>query len=821
MILRRLRLTRFGRFTEGEWEFAPGLTVIRGPNEAGKSTMREAIVRLLLPGKKVDTTDSGFLALQSWGSDRRFVLECEFEAAGGRYALTRDFEAGRVELSCADSGQIVTDEPAVAERLWELVGASSREVYETTACLAQQEFVRLEAGEKVAELLQQTVVGSGAQTGAQAVLGQLDGEIGGLTRGLGRPAKNPGPIRATMDRIEGLREEIGELRPIVERAGEATDRIERARERIAQIEQELGQAVRVRERAEERRKLEEQSAAVTGEFRALDGRARKARELSERAAAIEERLAGLPQVSREQVEEMAKLIDETQRAQERAPEAEEAAKAAAEEAEAALARVREVEDRAPDEKTVEEIRSLERDVKEIAEDARQADDLAADAESDLASARAAASAQSRWLVAAGALIVVGAGLALGLGEVWPWLIAAAGLGVGVMGSLRGPRMAVDEAERRHGEASRRAEDLRAKLSAAREELARLLESANVPDAEALACRAQQSRAIIEEARGRHSAASAVASTAIEAAERARQEAEITGARLHHRLEQFGAESPEAFLQTAGEVLGLRDEREKHLRELRGVLGKETLEEIEGRMSELSAERMGLQQRIESEEMRWAALDAEKFEELQSRIEALEDERESLRAEIDGARGAADHPDADPEQVRRLEEQRAAAEEALERLQERRDALALARELLAQAHEETLAQAIDVLEPRTSELLRRITGGRYCEVGFDRATLEPSVHSAEKGCAVDPDDELSCATREQVYVAARLALTRLLWPEECPPIMLDDPFVNFDPARREEALRIVRSVAESNQVLLFTCQELYDHAADLVIELPEP
>ncbi len=48
-------------------------------------------------------------------------------------------------------------------------------------------------------------------------------------------------------------------------------------------------------------------------------------------------------------------------------------------------------------------------------------------------------------------------------------------------------------------------------------------------------------------------------------------------------------------------------------------------------------------------------------------------------------------------------------------------------------------------------------------------------------------------------------------------MLDDPLVNFDPARREQALRIIGSLAGEAQVLLFTCSDLYDDAAK-VIEL---
>lgn len=90
-----------------------------------------------------------------------------------------------------------------------------------------------------------------------------------------------------------------------------------------------------------------------------------------------------------------------------------------------------------------------------------------------------------------------------------------------------------------------------------------------------------------------------------------------------------------------------------------------------------------------------------------------------------------------------------------------------------------------------------------------------------GRGADPRTELSCATREQVYLAARLALTRLLWPDELPPIMLDDPFVNFDAQRRRQAVQVVCELAAGAQVLLFTCDEDYDEFADAVIVLPGP
>ena len=93
----------------------------------------------------------------------------------------------------------------------------------------------------------------------------------------------------------------------------------------------------------------------------------------------------------------------------------------------------------------------------------------------------------------------------------------------------------------------------------------------------------------------------------------------------------------------------------------------------------------------------------------------------------------------------------------------------------------------------------------------RAQIAPSVG----------DPSLSCATREQVFLAARLAIVDMLWPEGGPPLLLDDPLVNFDPARREAALEVIREAAQRHQVILFTCAHDYDHIAAHMVEMPSP
>ena len=67
------------------------------------------------------------------------------------------------------------------------------------------------------------------------------------------------------------------------------------------------------------------------------------------------------------------------------------------------------------------------------------------------------------------------------------------------------------------------------------------------------------------------------------------------------------------------------------------------------------------------------------------------------------------------------------------------------------------------------------------------------------------DELSRGTREQLFLALRLALI-VSFEKEIEPlsIVLDDILVNFDRNRKEAALKVLEEFAADRQVLLFEC-----------------
>jgi uncharacterized protein YhaN len=90
------------------------------------------------------------------------------------------------------------------------------------------------------------------------------------------------------------------------------------------------------------------------------------------------------------------------------------------------------------------------------------------------------------------------------------------------------------------------------------------------------------------------------------------------------------------------------------------------------------------------------------------------------------------------------------------------------------------------------------------------------------------DELSRATKDQLFLVQRLEIASLLAPSKGrAPLLLDDPFAHYDSGRLRFGLEVVAEAALERQIILFSeDDELAALAGDLcedchVIELGPP
>lgn len=192
--------------------------------------------------------------------------------------------------------------------------------------------------------------------------------------------------------------------------------------------------------------------------------------------------------------------------------------------------------------------------------------------------------------------------------------------------------------------------------------------------------------------------------------------------------------------------------------------------------------------------------------IEAEILAKEQRVRELTAEVSGLRSSIrNEEDRTPEEV--LREKQAIEEElAYRRLQ--LAAIQLAQEASEQAYKEMRERFSPQLQAYASEYLERITEGRYRRliVKSDEKDMILEVFDEDEGRAIE-GEYLSGAAYEQIYLALRLGMIRILDPDHRLPLLFDDILVQFDLDRERACLELFNDLAaEGRQIIYFTCSE---------------
>lgn len=222
-----------------------------------------------------------------------------------------------------------------------------------------------------------------------------------------------------------------------------------------------------------------------------------------------------------------------------------------------------------------------------------------------------------------------------------------------------------------------------------------------------------------------------------------------------------------------------------------------------RVSEISVEEEGHSKEKEN----FARVDFEvsrekQLEELQQRlrkiqyiIEAAYRKKVHLEQEIREKRKKREDLLEKEEQLYVLKEQFASESLKYERLKMTRKYLAKAKAAYLIKYRNPLMQAF-------SGYFEMISGENPEHYKMD-ANLELTV--SEYGCQRE-SRYYSAGWKDLMGICMRMALVDVMFLEEKPFFIMDDPFVNFDKEKTQAALDFVRAVGEEYQILYFTCHE---------------
>src|SRR5688572_16520020 len=203
MIITRLRLANFRRHRALDLQFGPGLNVVRGANEAGKSTVQRAIEMALFrrptfSGNELDDT-------RPWQDPAAEpVIDLEFTDDGRAGTIHKAFAGGKGTVTMTLGDETYNDPARVDQKVIALTGIPSEKFFRASASVHHQELTGLAQDENtLRDRLQQSM--SGADRGTHAARRKLEEAI---RRYRTEGAKNPGYLKVMRAEVERLGEQV-------------------------------------------------------------------------------------------------------------------------------------------------------------------------------------------------------------------------------------------------------------------------------------------------------------------------------------------------------------------------------------------------------------------------------------------------------------------------------------------------------------------------------------------------------------------------------------------------------------------------------------
>ncbi len=233
-------------------------------------------------------------------------------------------------------------------------------------------------------------------------------------------------------------------------------------------------------------------------------------------------------------------------------------------------------------------------------------------------------------------------------------------------------------------------------------------------------------------------------------------------------------------------LNLQGKRREALRRLQRLSGPgERLESLKEELRNTDIHSIQAEALRAEEELKSVT---ERIDGLNRELGSIQNDRERLIGEEESSKLRVEHH-------RLLEKMRGHAREWTVR--------AIAENLLKEARRKFERERQPDVVRHSAGFFRGITEGRYETVFSPLGKSEIHVTDSEGGSK--RPDQLSRGTREQLFLSLRFGLIRDLGQRsETLPVIVDEALVNFDPIRGMRAASAFMDLAQTNQVLVFTC-----------------
>jgi DNA repair exonuclease SbcCD ATPase subunit len=188
-------------------------------------------------------------------------------------------------------------------------------------------------------------------------------------------------------------------------------------------------------------------------------------------------------------------------------------------------------------------------------------------------------------------------------------------------------------------------------------------------------------------------------------------------------------------------------------------------------------------------------DFSELEELQKEVELLKQRRVELQTSIKTTTELVESPEEIKEKVDAIEQN-------ISNLKNKIEEYELAYKFLGLAETEVHQKFTPAMEKNCKPILEIITNNRYSDVKIDEESLDIEVKAPEIRNFVDVH-YLSQGTRDQLYFALRTVMSNLLSGNINVPLILDDPFHNFDEIRLDKTIDTIKKISKKKQIIIIS------------------
>lgn len=703
MKIKNIKLEKYKKFKNLSLDLDPGVNVVVGDNEAGKSTLAQAIMDLLYVDPSTKAV-SFVNTRKSWGTSHMPQLEMTFHALQSVFLLSKDFQKKTILLKNLDTKKQVDTYKESLDNLKKIIGVTSEQLYRKTAFINQGDVALVDSSDDLLREITDMSTGGGGQNGVQKIIKSLQNELGSLTRGLERPANNPGPIKLQQDRIQKITDYLKDKKSLWEKRqlasttqDESGSELEKVSSKIEEIEELLSNYKIAKE-------AKSNLVKIVAEIKSIEEKLQKVEKLGLEIEQLKSESKKYSNFENSQIENDLKLIIGLEQS----------------------------------------IKLAEKELKNVgAESGINQQDLEP----------IKTSKESKFPVQLATHLIIS--LAFVVLTIFSFLSQESALVPLVILAL--------------GFFINLAVFLWLKLNSKTVDV-----SSNKSYEDSMTKLENQLKDRITNDEGK----------------------------LKVVLDKYGVKDTNEFYSLKADYISIKTKYSDLFSQREVILGGEDIEKVKKHQLELLYSKKDIETNVLTEKVQNTQLSAEKYLEKSRELDKLEIQQRNLKDKLVASKTRVSDSTVEYSEIVSLEEELENSKKYLSDLIQKQKVLQLTIATMQEAVIGVSKSANKILEKTISDKLGKITSNHYTKIQV-KPDLTIQVYSNEKNDWVDPINELSRGTIDQIYFLVRLGFLKLITENKNIPIILDDPFVTADANRKESLREVVTEIAKQHQVILFT------------------